>query len=236
MKERKNNSEAAELLGLPVETAIRWWQWYLPEGEQMLSVPKRGRKIGEKRHLGIEKAKQIQKMIVDHYPDQLKLPFTLWDRQAIRKLIKLQFGLEMPIQTFGKYLSRKGYTSQKHILNAYEQRPAEVERRMKESYSAIVAEAKAEKAAMYWEDKTCIATNCNRVRGYAPPELRRNARKEHISKMAAISNRGQTAIHALRECDERQGAYRIHETFNQGCRSQSDPDPRKQKIGSLKTG
>jgi len=190
----KKNSEVAELLGLPVETTSRWWQWYLREGKQMLSVPKRGRKTGEKRHLSVEQEKQIQKMIVDHYPDQLKLPFALWDRQAVRQLIKLQFGFLMPIRTVGEYLSRWGYTPQKPIRKAYEQRPAEVGRWMEESYPAIAAQAKAEKAEIYWGDETGIATNGNCVRGYAPagktPELRLNARKEHISMMSAISNRG----------------------------------------------
>jgi len=36
----KKNSEVAELLGLPVETISRWWQWYLRDGKQMLSVTK----------------------------------------------------------------------------------------------------------------------------------------------------------------------------------------------------
>jgi len=133
-------------------------------------------------------------MIVDHYPDQLKLPFALWDRQAVRQLIKLQFGLVMPIRTLGEYLSRWGYTPQKPIPKAYEHRPAEAGRWMVESYPAIAAQAKAEKADIYWGDESGIATNGNRVRGYAPtgktPELRLNARKEHISMMSAISSRG----------------------------------------------
>jgi len=40
----------------------------------MLAVPKRGRKYGEKPHLTVEQ-------------------LTLGDRQAVRQLIKLQFGL-----------------------------------------------------------------------------------------------------------------------------------------------
>lgn len=103
----------------------------------MLAVPKRGRKHGEKRHLTIEQEKQIQKMIVDHYPDQLKLQFALWDRQAVRQLIKLQFGFATPIRTVGECLSRWGYTPQKPIRKAYEQRPAEVARWMEESYPAF---------------------------------------------------------------------------------------------------
>lgn len=193
-KQGKGNKEVAELLGLSVQTTSRWWQWHQREGDAMLAVPKRGRKYGEKRHLTAEQEKQIRKMIVDHYPDQLKLQFALWDRQAVQQLIKLQFGFEMPIRTVGEYLSRWGYTPQKPIRKAYEQRPAEVARWMEESYPAIKAQAKAENAEIYWGDETGLATNGNVVRGYAPagktPELRLNARKEHVSMISAVSNQG----------------------------------------------
>ncbi len=193
-KQGKGNKEVAELLGLSAQTTSRWWQWHLRDGNAMLAVPKRGRKHGEKRHLSAEQEKQIQKTIVDHYPDQLKLPFALWDRQAVRQLIKLQFGFEMPIRTVGEYLSRWGYTPQKPIRKAYEQRPVEVARWMDESYPAIHAKAKDENAEIYWGDETGISTQGNLVRGYAPagktPELRLNARKEQVSMISAVNNRG----------------------------------------------
>lgn len=193
-KQGKGNNEVAELLGLSPETTSRWWQRYQREGQSMLAEPKRGRKHGEQRSLNPEQEKKIQKMIVDHYPEQLKLPFALWDRQAIQLLILQQFGINMPIRTVGHYLSRWGYTPQRPIRKAYEQRPAEVERWMQESYPAIKAKAKTENAEIYWADETGIATNGNLVRGYVPagktPELRLNARKEHISMISAINNQG----------------------------------------------
>ncbi|HHE32992.1 MAG TPA: IS630 family transposase [Chlorobaculum parvum] len=193
-KQGIGNNEIAERLGLSRETTSRWWKRYQREGKAMLSVPRRGRKHGEKRRLSHEQEKQIQKMIVDHYPEQLKLPFALWDRQAVTLLILQQFGINLPVRTVGDYLSRWGYTPQRPIRKAYEQRPAEVERWMQESYPAIREKAKAEKAEIYWGDETGISTNGNLVRGYAPagktPELRINARKEHISMISAISNKG----------------------------------------------
>ena len=193
-KQGMGNQEVANLLGLPHETTSRWWQRFLREGKSMLAEPKRGRKQGEQRSLSPEQEKQIQKMIVEHYPEQLKLPFALWDRQAIKQLILLKFGIHMPIRTVGHYLSRWGYTPQRPIRKAYEQRPAEVERWMQESYPTIKAKAKSENAEIYWGDETGVATNGNLVRGYAPagktPELRLNARKEHISMISAINNQG----------------------------------------------
>ena len=193
-KKGKKNLEVSEFLGLSLQTTSRWWRWYLQAGTKMLSVPKRGRKIGDKRTLTGEQEKTIQKMIVDHYPDQLKLPFALWDRQALLMLLKQQFNIQMPIRTVGEYLLRWGYTPQKPVRKAYEQKPEEVQRWMRESLPEIKLKAKSERAEIYWGDETGIATNGNLVRGYAPagktPELRLNARKEHSSMMSAISNRG----------------------------------------------
>lgn len=130
-------------------------------------------------------------MIIDHYPDQLKLPFALWDRQAILMLIKQQFGIQMPIRTVGEYLSRWGYTPQKPVRKAYEQRPAEVERWMQESFPEIKAKAKSKQAEIYWGDETGIATNGNLVRVYEPsgktPELRLNADKIEVFYLPAYS-------------------------------------------------
>ena len=118
-------------------------------------------------------------MIVDHYPDQLKLLFASWNRQAFRQLIKMQFGFEMPIRTVGEYLSRRGYTPQKPIQKAFEHRPVEVALWMEESYPAIYSKAKDENAEIYWADETGLSTQSNLVRVYAPagktPELRLNS-------------------------------------------------------------
>lgn len=37
-------------------------------------------------------------------PDQFKSVFALWTRQAVQELIKIRFGIKMPIRTVGEYL------------------------------------------------------------------------------------------------------------------------------------
>jgi len=42
-------------------------------------------------------------------PEQMKLPFALWSRPAIKALVKAQFGLDMQDRLIGKYLKRWGF-------------------------------------------------------------------------------------------------------------------------------
>ncbi|MEW6713011.1 MAG: IS630 family transposase [Candidatus Riflebacteria bacterium] len=193
-KKGYKNKEISVITGLPEATCSRYWTWYQQDGAKMLKVPKRGRKEGEKRTLTPEQEHEIRKLITDKCPDQLKLPFVLWDRKAVIMLIKNRYGIKMPIRTAGEYLARWGFTPQRPIKRAYEQRPAEVKVWMEDEYPEIKAKAKIENAEIYWGDETGIETSGNRVRGYAPagktPEIKLNSRKEHVSMISAVSNQG----------------------------------------------
>ena len=41
------------------------------------------------------------------------MPFALWTRVAVRQLIQMRFGIEMPVRTVGEYLKRWGFTTQR---------------------------------------------------------------------------------------------------------------------------
>lgn len=44
-------------------------------------------------------------------------------RKAVMLLIEQQYGIALPVRTAGKRLARRGFTLQKPIKKAYEQRP-----------------------------------------------------------------------------------------------------------------
>jgi len=54
------------------------------------------------------------------------MSFALWNRQAVRRLILDRYGAALTPQGVGKYLARWGFTPQKPIKRAYEQRPEAV--------------------------------------------------------------------------------------------------------------
>ena len=54
------------------------------------------------------------------------MDFCLWSRAAVMQWIEQEYGLKLPVRTVGKYLKRWGFTPQKPIKKAYEQRPEAV--------------------------------------------------------------------------------------------------------------
>jgi len=137
---------------------------------------------------------QIKRFLIDKTPDQLKLPFALWTRDAVKLLIKQRFGIKMPIRTVGEYLKRWGFTPQKPIKRAYEQSSQAVQKWLKEDYPLIAKQAKKEKAGIYWGDEMGIQNGVNLSRGFAlkgeKPVVRLVARKSHVSMISAITNEG----------------------------------------------
>jgi len=150
-----------------------------------------------------DQEREIQRLIVDKTPDQLKFPFALWTRKAVQELIRRKYRITMPIRTVGMYLSRWGFTPQKPVKKAREQKPEVVEHWLKTEYPRIAKQAKKEKAEIYWGDETGIQNEANRTRGYFPrgikPVLRVPSKKERISMVSAINNEGKVRFMIYRD-------------------------------------
>jgi transposase len=202
-KQGKKNRDVAEYLGVSEQHASTVWQKYERGGRKDILLGTRGRRHGEKRTLPEEQEREVQKLITDKTPDQLKFPFALWTREAVRQLIRKRFGIDMPVRTVGEYLKRWGFTPQKPVKRAKEQNSAAVERWLKTDYPEIAAQAKKENAQVYWGDETGVQNEANRVRGYGPkgktPILRVTAKRAHISMISAITNEGKVRFMIYRE-------------------------------------
>jgi len=198
-----SNRAVAEGVGISESHASTVWQRYLKEGSKAIKLGKRGRRAGEQRTLSSTQEREIQKAMIDKTPDQLKLAFALWTRDAVKLLIRHWYGIEMPIRTVGEYLKRWGFTPQKPIKRAYEQSTEAVKEWMDTDYPVIASRAKQEKAEIHWGDETGIQTGANSVRGFAPkghtPVVRLVAKKSHISMLSAITNQGKVRFMMYRD-------------------------------------
>jgi transposase len=197
------NKIVAEGLGISIGRASKIWQSYKKEGSKAIKLGRRGRRTGEQRTLSSDQESELRKALIDKTPDQLKLPFALWTRDAVKLLIQQLFSIEMPIRTVGEYLKRWGFTPQKPVKRAYEQSSQAVQKWLDSDYPAIFSRAKQEKAEIHWGDETGIQTGANRVRGFAPkgetPVVRFVAKKSHISMISAITNGGKVRFMMYQE-------------------------------------
>ena len=110
----------------------------------------RGRAKGDSRLLTPQQEAHIQKTICDKRPEQLKMDFFLWSRAAVMQLIEQECGLKLGVRTVGKYLARWGFTPQRPVKRALEQRPEQIAQWLKESYPAVRMRARAEGAVIFW--------------------------------------------------------------------------------------
>lgn len=186
--------ETAEIVGICTTHVSTIWTSYKKGGKGAIAKKQRGRRMGTCTILTAEQEGELQKIIIDKTPDQLKFKFALWTRQALQELIKREYGIEIPLRTLTDYLKRWGFSCQKPAKRAYEQQPDVVQKWLDEEYPTITAQAKKENAEIYWGDETGIENTEYQARGFAPkgktPVIRLNAKKSRINMISAISNRG----------------------------------------------
>jgi transposase len=185
-------SEAGKRYGVSRKAVEKWVVAYEADGTKALRANPRGRPRGGSLHPW--QSSQIVRSITDRCPDQVKLPFMLWTREAVALLIKRRFGISISIWTAGRYLAKWGFTPQKPVRRAYERNPQEVERWMKERYPRIKYRAKAEGATIFWGDEMGLRSDHAFGRTYAKrgqtPVVPGTGQRFGCNMISAITNKG----------------------------------------------
>jgi transposase len=148
-------------------------------------------------------AASVVRTITDRCPDQLKLPFALWTREAVQQLIAERFDIHVSVRTVGRYLACWGLTPQKPVRRAYEQNPQAVRRWLKEEYPAIARQAKAENAEIHWGDQTGLRSDHQAGRSYGrrgqTPVILGTGQRFGCNVMSTITNRGHLSFMVFKE-------------------------------------
>ena len=193
-KKGTKGRDIAEMLNLSEYAVSRIVRSYKKEGMDCIKELPRGRKHGEKRTLTPQQEKEIQRIIIDKHPEQMKLSFCLWTRAAIKQMIHDKYGIDIPLRSISNYLDRWGMTCQRPTKRAYSQDDVKLKKFMNDTYPAIAKRAKKEKAEIYWGDETGINNQEYCVRGFSPkgvtPTVPSFSKIEKINMISAINNQG----------------------------------------------
>lgn len=186
--------EIAALVGAHRNTVTLWLASYQRQGEQGLEIQRIGRPTGSGRRLTSAQENTIRGMVVGKHPEQMKLPFALWTRDAVRQLVKERLDIDLPVRTMGLYLKRWNMTPQKPLARAYERNPKAIQKWLEDEYPLIQAMANKEDAEIHWGDQTGIRSEDQVGRGYAPrgqtPVCRTKGTPEKVNMMSTVTNRG----------------------------------------------
>jgi transposase len=187
----------AQMLGMGRGTVHRAVAAVRSGGMKAIATRPEGRAYGDKRRLSPVQEQHIQRLICQNRPEQLKLDFALWTRGAVLLLVQQEFGMVLPIRTMGEYLKRWGFTPQKPIRKAYEQRPEAVKTWLTEQYPVIARRAKSEDAEIHWGDETAVVNTdvCGRgfaPKGQTPVAYAVGGARHKLSMISTVTNQGKT--------------------------------------------
>jgi transposase len=187
-----------ELTGLSYPAVRLAIDLYEAGGLAALKPAPRGRAQGQGRSLSAEQEEAVRRTICDKRPEQLKMDFALWTRAAVMQLIEGQCGVTLSVRAVGNYLKRWGFTPQKPIKRAYEQRPEAVKQWIEQQYPAIERRARTEGGEVHWGDETALVNTDVRGRGYAPKgktpvAMAVGGTREKLSMISTVTNQGKAS-------------------------------------------
>jgi len=196
-----SKAEAARVFCVSRTSVHNWVRLHEQCGEDGLTPGRPGRPRGGGRLQGWQAA-TIVNLITDRCPEQLRLPFALWTREAVRDLIRMKFGVGYSLGMIGRLLHRWGFTPQKPVTRAYERNDEAIRRWLKHEYPALRRRAKRENAEIYWEDETGLRSDHVAGRSYAPrgrtPIVMNTGQRFGCNVISAVNNLGKMRFRVYR--------------------------------------
>jgi len=200
-EEGMTKSEAARTFGVSRTSIDAWLGKFSQRGVAGLASRPRGRP--KRSRLAGHQAATTVRLISDRCPDQLKLPFALWTREAVVQLIAERFDVHVSVWTAGRYLKKWGFTPQKPLRRAYERNPAAVKRWLAKDYPAIKKRAKRERGEILWGDEMGLRSDHQAGTSYGrkgrTPVIPGTGKRFGCNMISAISNHGRLAFMVFKQ-------------------------------------
>jgi transposase len=189
--------EAAKVFGMSLRFVQKACAKARDGGLRSLNADHRGRPSGAGRLDGVQQAR-IYRLITGKMPDQLRLSFYLWTRQAVGALVRREYGIELSLTTVGRYLKAWGMTAQKPVRRAYERNDEAIAQWCSQTYPLLARQAKREGAQIYWGDEMGLRSDHVAGTSFAPagqtPVVRATGQRFGCNMVSAITNRGALAF------------------------------------------
>lgn len=178
-------------LGFTRRCIYSWLAMYRAGGWDALkakSIP------GRPKRLSARDLQWVYRTVTGKNALQLGFPFALWTRAMIARLIQKRCAVRLSLVSVGRLLAQLGLSCQKPLWRAYQQDGSRVEQWLKREYPRIRAQAKREKAEIFFEDESGVRSDFHSgstwaVRGETPI-VRVTGQRFSLNMISAVSPRG----------------------------------------------
>lgn len=193
VREGEAASEVIAAYGFNRTTIYKWLKAALQPGVGIKAL-RSTKATGRPRSLTPTQEKQVFRWINGRDPRQYGLDFGLWTRAVVAELIQKKFGIGLGLTAVGELLAKLGLTPQKPLQRAYQRDPQAVEKWQRETYPAIVREAKAEGAEIFFWDESGFRADTVHGKTWGvcgqTPVVQRPGQRQSISAASAVNAKG----------------------------------------------
>ena len=147
MRVREGERPSAVIAGYGFHRCViyRWLKVARGRGRGLKALAAR-HGSGRPRKLTPAQKRRVLRWINGKNPLQYGFDFGLWTRRIVRELIAQCCGVSLSLATVGALLARLDLTVQKPLQRAYQRDPGAIERWRRETYPALVRQARREGA------------------------------------------------------------------------------------------
>lgn len=193
VREGESASEVIAAYGFNRTTIYKWLNAALRPGLGIKAL-RSTKASGRPRSLTPKQEAQVFRWINGRDPRQYGLDFGLWTRSVVAELIEKKLGIALGLTAVGELLAKLGLTPQKPLQRAYQRDPQAIEKWQRETFPAIVRQAKAEGAEIFfWDEYGFRAETVHGktwgVRGKTPV-VQRPGQRQAISAASAVNAKG----------------------------------------------
>ena len=152
------------------------------------------RGTGRPRKLTPAQERQVFRWINGKNPMQYGFDFGLWTRRIVRELIAQRCGVSLSLAAVGTLLARLDLRAQKPLERACQRDPEAIERWQRETYPALVRQARREGAEIYFWDESGFRADHVQGKTWAKkghtPVISVPGQRQSVSAASALSSKG----------------------------------------------
>jgi transposase len=192
VQEGQSPEIVAKALGINRVTIYGWLSRYRHGGWGALDAKKRG---GRTPKLDSKALKWVYHTVTTKNPLQLRFTFALWTAKMVGQIIFQRFDIKLSKASVCRLLNQLGLTPQRPVWRAYQQKPEDVKRWLREEYPRIKDLARRNKALIFFGDEAGVRSDHHAgttwgARGRTPVVSSTGARFG-LNLISAVSSQGE---------------------------------------------